>query len=103
MNRLFCISLLSLLSFIPIFGQKKVQRIKINVFNETPILFNPSDYPDGASEKNGTLYLGNGRIALKKIQIPRFKRNTKANIKITLVSNGDPWDKSGSCFVIPRD
>ena len=103
MNRLFCISLLSLLSFIPIFGQKGVQPIKINVFNETPILFNPSDYPDGASEKNGTLYLGNGRIALKKIQIPRFKRNTKANIKITLVSNGDPWDKSGSCFVIPRD
>jgi hypothetical protein len=76
--------------------------VHLPIFQQTPILFNPSDYPDGVTEKNGLIYLGNGRIVLKKINLPRFNNYTEAEIGVTLVSNGDPWDKSGSCFVIPR-
>lgn len=77
--------------------------VKLEIFNNTPLLFNPTDYPNGIVNNNGLIYLGNGRIALKKISIPNFKNYTEAEIKITLVSNGDRWDKSGSCFVIPAN
>lgn len=77
--------------------------VSLDVFNKTPLLFNPTDYPNGLVNKDGLIYLGNGRIAIKKIYIPQFKNYTEAEIKITLVSNGDRWDKSGSCFVIPAN
>ncbi|MDO5524357.1 MAG: PNGase F N-terminal domain-containing protein, partial [Bacteroidia bacterium] len=97
------ISLLVFLLFsIGISAQSRTQKpVDIAVFDHTPVLFNPADYPDGLVEKDGLIYLGNGRIVLKKINVPTFKNYTEAEIKITLVSNGDPWDKSGSCFVIP--
>ena len=76
--------------------------VHLPVFQQTPILFNPTDYPDGLVEKEGLIYLGNGRIVLKKVRVPQFKNYTEVEIAVTLVSNGDPWDKSGSCFVIPK-
>lgn len=74
---------------------------KVQVFQQLNILFNPATFPDGVNESDAIIRLANGRIALKKINIPAFKRNTAAIAKITLTSNGDPWDKSGSCFIIP--
>ncbi len=74
----------------------------IQVFEQMNIQFNPGSIPDGLNETDGIIRLGNGRIAIKKISIPVFKRNTTAIVKITLTSNGDPWDKSGSCFIIPK-
>lgn len=68
----------------------------IQVFEQMNIQFNPGSIPDGLNETDGIIRLGNGRIAIKKISIPVFKRNTTAIVKITLTSNGDPWDKSGS-------
>lgn len=82
-------------------AQRSKEPINIKLFSDTPILFNPTDYPNGVVDKGDITYLGNGRIALKEIDIPHFTNFTKAEIKVTLVSNGDPWDKSGSCFVIP--
>ena len=52
-------------------------------------------------EADGTLVVGNGRIVLRKVCLPRTKRRAKATIDVTLRSNGDPWDKTGSIFVIP--
>ncbi len=86
-----------------IIAQRSKSSVTQSVFSNTPILFNPTDYPNGVVEKEDIIYLGNGRIALKKIVIPEFSNYTEAEIKITLVSNGDPWDKSGSCFVIPAN
>ncbi|MDD4778719.1 MAG: PNGase F N-terminal domain-containing protein [Fermentimonas sp.] len=82
-------------------AQRTKEVINTKLFTDTPILFNPTDYPNGVVNKDDITYLGNGRIALKRIEIPNFTNFTKAEIKVTLVSNGDPWDKSGSCFVIP--
>lgn len=73
------------------------------VFTKTLINFDPSAHPDGLSKADSIIYIGNGRIALKKVQLPHFTRNTQLTAKITLVSNGDPWDKSGSCFIIPNE
>ncbi len=97
---------LLLLIVLAVAASLSAQRVKnpvtVDLFRDTPILFNPTDYPNGVVNKEGLLYLGNGRIVLKKIQVPVFSNYTEAEIEITLVSNGDPWDKSGSCFVIPR-
>lgn len=90
------------LSALSIFAQnRKKEPVTVSIFNRTPILFNPSDYPDGITQKDDIIYLTNGRIALKKIEIPNFTNYTDVEIKTTVVSNGDRWDKSGSCFVIP--
>ena len=82
-------------------AQRTKEVVNTKLFSDTPILFNPTDYPNGVVEKDDITYLGNGRITLKRIDIPKFINFTKAEIKVSLVSNGDPWDKSGSCFVIP--
>jgi hypothetical protein len=44
--------------------------------------------------------LQNGRIIYKKVSVPEFPKGTDVTIKLTVRSNGDRWDKSGSCFVI---
>ena len=83
-------------------AQQRQQNVE-NVFTKTLINFDPSTHPDGLNNKDSIVIIGNGRIALKKVQLPHFTRNTELTAKITLVSNGDPWDKSGSCFIIPKD
>lgn len=102
MNRYLFFILIFSLSYLSVSAQsRKKEPMSIQIFNQTPILFNPTDYPDGITEKNDIIYLANGRIALKKIKIPKFQNYTEVEVNITLVSNGDRWDKSGSCFVIP--
>ncbi|MDU8886029.1 PNGase F N-terminal domain-containing protein [Yeosuana sp. MJ-SS3] len=44
--------------------------------------------------------LQNGRIIYKKITVPEFPNGTDVTLKLTVRSNGDRWDKSGSCFVV---
>lgn len=72
------------------------------IFTNTLINFDPSAKPDGVNNIDSIVYIGNGRIVLKKVRLPKFTHSTNLNVKTTLVSNGDPWDKSGSCFVIPK-
>lgn len=76
----------------------------IEVFNKANVHFVPNEigkYQDADAE--GIIRLTNGRIILKKIKVPEYKRNVKASIHITLASNGDRWDKTGSCFVLPKE
>ena len=83
-------------------AQTKQENVK-TIFSQTPINFDPSAHPDGLNDYDSILYIGNGRIALKKVKLPQFSHTTKLSAKITLVSNGDRWDKTGSCFVIPAE
>jgi len=55
-----------------------------------------------ANEK-GIIRLTGGRILLKKITLPQYQKSTKVSARLRLVSNGDPWDKSGSLFVLPNE
>lgn len=91
------------LIFSPIaYGARYDTVYRNSIFKEQPIVFNPKIHSEAYALKDGVIYLGNGRVVLKKINIPSFKRDSKVYIKIKLQSNGDPWDKSGSCFVLPR-
>ena len=103
MKRSYFVAILLFLA-LGIFAQNRTKKpINVALFQNTPVLFNPTDYPNGVIERDGLIYLGNGRIVLKKINIPKFKNYTETEISISLVSNGDPWDKAGSCFIIPKD
>ena len=61
-------------------AQRNKETITKNIFKNTPILFNPTEYPNGVVEKENNIYLGNGRIALTKINIPNYSNYTKAKI-----------------------
>lgn len=69
---------------------------KVNVFENTLVNFSDK------KEKTDALRLQNGRLIIKKISAPFFPNGTDVQIQIKLKSNGDSWDKSGSCFVIPN-
>ncbi|ATA72304.1 MULTISPECIES: PNGase F N-terminal domain-containing protein [Capnocytophaga] len=47
--------------------------------------------------------LQSGRLLVKKIHIPEYRKGTDVSVEITIRSNGDPWDKSGSCFVFKNE
>lgn len=76
----------------------------IQVFDKTNVRFSSNLYPGSynAPDKDGVIHLVNGRIILKKITLPDYKRNVSVTLKLTVASNGDRWDKSGSCFVLPQ-
>ncbi len=69
---------------------------ELEVFRKTPINFNGKQ-----AKHHDLIYLESGRIVLKKMTLKEFKNGSDANLRLTLRSNGDRWDKSGSCFVIP--
>jgi len=76
----------------------------ITLFNHVNMRFSPDLYPKNFTDPDtaGIMRLTNGRIIIKKVSLPEFKKNVKISLKITLTSNGDPWDKSGSCFVLSK-
>ena len=71
----------------------------LTVFEDQKILF------DAALINNDTEItrtLGSGRVVLKKIKLPEADNFHRAKAIITLESTGDPWDKSGSFFLLPK-
>jgi hypothetical protein len=52
-------------------------------------------------DEKGVLRLDAGRVLLKKVKLPNYNLQPSVTINVALTSNGDPWDKSGSLFVIP--
>lgn len=75
----------------------------IEVFNKENVRFVPDKYGTYAEAgADGVIHLVNGRIILKKINVPKYERTVKVTAKVTVASNGDRWDKSGSCFVLPK-
>jgi hypothetical protein len=75
----------------------------ITIFNKVHVRYLPKIYANySAADSLGVIHLTNGRIILKKITLPDYKRNIRMKLTVTLTSNGDPWDKSGSCFVLPK-
>ncbi|MGN1264477.1 MAG: PNGase F N-terminal domain-containing protein, partial [Muribaculaceae bacterium] len=83
---------------------KAVGDCSIDVFNKENVHFDPNKIGNyEAADADGIIRLVNGRIVLKKISVPQYQRNVKVKIHVTLASNGDRWDKSGSCFVLPRE
>lgn len=83
---------------------KEVGDQHIIIFSGEHLNFDPDLYKNASNyAKNGTIRIKNGRILLKRIQLPVYERDVKIKAKINLRSAGDRWDKSGSCFVIPKE
>ncbi len=70
--------------------------ISFDIFEKQSIRFQAS-----SEEDNKSIRLDSGRLVLKKIQLPEKNNYHHANAKVSLVSEGDPWDKSGSFFIVP--
>ena len=76
----------------------------IKVFENTNICFQPGKFENfNEADADGVIHLVNGRIILKKITLPEYQRNVDVTLTVKLASNGDRWDKSGSCFVLPKE
>lgn len=108
MNKSLYLLLIALLSgSVAVAGRHKPLPARgdstLSVFDRANVRFSPKSYPSGYSEADaaGVHHLANGRILLKKITLPAYQRNVSLKLKVTVVSNGDRWDKSGSCFVLP--
>lgn len=74
---------------------KAQEPINITVFNKQPINFQGKKGTD-----DEVIRLMNGRLVYKKVTAPTFEEGTDVNIKLTVRSAGDKWDKSGSVFVV---
>lgn len=88
----FSLSFIILFSFFNGIAQEELH---YKVFIGQPINFGG----EKGNDAEVTL-LQNGRIVYKKVTVPEFPQGTDVIIKLTLRSNGDRWDKSGSCFVV---
>ena len=71
----------------------------LKVFEDHKILF---DAGLVNNDTEITRTLGSGRVVLKKIKLPETDNFHRAKAIITLKSTGDPWDKSGSFFLLPK-
>lgn len=101
MNRKF----ITFITIVLLFASCKVQQT--NIGDKDIVIFDNQvvQFIAKASEKNDddTKYLADGRLVLKKLHLPIYKKDTKVRLNVTLESNGDRWDKSASLFVIPKD
>lgn len=69
--------------------------VNYTVFNKQPLNFGGEKGTDPEAVR-----LMDGRLVYKKVSIPTFAQGTDVSVKLTVRSNGDRWDKSGSCFVV---
>ncbi len=76
-------------------SQNNNEPLKIEVFKNRLINFGGE-----AGDTTTVKRLQNGRVVFKKVVAPVYKKGTDVSVKVTLRSNGDKWDKSGSCFVV---
>ncbi|WP_430814673.1 PNGase F N-terminal domain-containing protein [Carboxylicivirga sp. RSCT41] len=75
---------------------------QISVFDNEHLYFDGGAFTDDLSKAETTYRIMDGRILLKKLNLPTYNREVNASVKVTVASAGDRWDKSGSLFVIPQ-
>jgi len=95
-----------LVIFITFSCSKSVEKIgdqSISVFKDTHLFFDIALKNDSLKSSDSIIRLDAGRVLIKKVKLPKFQLQPKVSVNMTLTSNGDPWDKSGSLFVIPKD
>ena len=60
----------------------------------------PVNYEGTISADTAVISLQKGRLVYKKVEVPNFPNGTDVKIRLSLRSEGDRWDKTGSCFVV---
>lgn len=83
--------------FLPmlVFSQKPAT---LKVFENALVNFS-----EKGATSSGVIRLQSGRLLVKKVTVPIYKKGTDVSIEVKLRSNGDRWDKSGSCFVFKNE
>lgn len=109
MNRYRFFTFLGMLCWLLALSAQTYQKLpargdlRLTIFDKQHVRFLPKVYANySAPDSQGIIHLTNGRILLKKITLPDYRRNIRLTLKVTLTSNGDRWDKSGSCFILPH-
>lgn len=74
----------------------------IAIFNQTKLNFDMKYKELEGQGVDSILRLDAGRVILKKITLPQYQIQPSIQLNISLTSNGDPWDKSGSFFIVPK-
>ena len=72
------------------------------VFDDLNIGFQPGIEAQSGEALADLQYLDAGRTVYRSIVLPRYEKAVKITLRVRLVSNGDPWDKYGSVFLIPK-
>lgn len=83
-------------------GPKSIGDFSVPVFEETHLYFDTALKNDTVPDNQDILRLDAGRVLLKKVTLPQYEKQASVQVMVSLKSNGDPWDKSGSLFVIPK-
>ncbi|WP_299398776.1 PNGase F N-terminal domain-containing protein [uncultured Gelidibacter sp.] len=78
-----------------IFSLNAQKPVNVKVFDKQPLNFGGEKGADAQAVR-----LMDGRLVYKKVTVPTFAKGTDVNIKLTVRSSGDRWDKSGSVFVV---
>jgi hypothetical protein len=100
------IKLCFFLIFITFSCSKSIEKIgdqSISIFKDTHLYFDMALKNDTLQALDSIIRLDAGRVLIKKIKLPKYQLQPKVSVNMTLTSNGDPWDKSGSLFVIPKN
>lgn len=80
-------------------AQSFAQEVKIvKIFENARINFSDKD-----ESPSDVIRLQSGRLLVKKMKVPEYKKGTDVSIEVVIRSNGDSWDKSGSCFVFKNE
>ncbi|MGK0252669.1 MAG: hypothetical protein ACI9OE_000113 [Mariniflexile sp.] len=84
-----------ILIVLAVFNAFAQEELNYKVFKKQPVNFGGEKGIDTEA-----IRLQDGRLIYKKFTVPNFPKGTDVKIKLSLRSNGDRWDKSGSCFVV---
>ncbi|WP_068472218.1 peptide-N-glycosidase F-related protein [Saccharicrinis aurantiacus] len=99
MNRIIIFALAVIISACSVKDQS-IGDNSIVIFNEEAVNFNPAENCTNLDEK--IIKVDNGRILLKKVQLPKYSKQATVSVQAEIKSAGDPWDKTGSLFLIPQ-
>ena len=95
-DKLLLITAITAVSSIFFLSNNKITSHQINILNNQKI-----NFIEGKEFNSDSLIItDNGRLIFKKIIVPNLKKSSKIIIEANLVSDGDPWDKSGSIFLL---
>jgi hypothetical protein len=64
--------------------------------------FDPKQNSDSLLKSDGWTRYDAGRLVIQNFVKPRFHQPPKVTVHMTLRSAGDPWDKSGTVFMLPQ-
>ncbi|GET44733.1 PNGase F N-terminal domain-containing protein [Capnocytophaga felis] len=88
----------SLLTLCFAFSSYAQEATTVKVFENALI-----NFADKGETSSGIIRLQQGRLLVKKVTVPQYRKGTDVSVSVTIRSNGDTWDKSGSCFVFKNE